>query len=49
MIPTLKASYPLIKGVIWFDVDKERDWRINSSATTLAAFKAMASDPYFNP
>jgi len=49
MIPTLKASYPLIKGVVWFDVDKERDWRINSSASTLAAFKAMAADPYFNP
>jgi len=49
MIPTLKTSYPLIKGVIWFDVDKERDWRINSSASTLAAFKAMAADPYFNP
>ena len=49
MIPTLKADYPLIKGVVWFDIDKEEDWRINSSANTLAAFKAMASDPYFNP
>ena len=49
MIPTLKSDYPLIKGVVWFDINKERDWRINSSTNTLAAFKTMASDPYFNP
>jgi hypothetical protein len=49
MIPTLKSSYPLFKAVVWFDVDKERDWRINSSAATLTAFSKLAQDPYFNP
>ncbi len=49
IIPTLKASYPLFKGLVWFDVNKETDWRIASSPATLAAFKAMANDPYFNP
>ena len=49
IVPTLKSSYPLIKGVVWFDVNKEEDWRIDSSADTLAAFKRMATDPYFNP
>ena len=49
MIPTLTASYPLFKGVVWFDINKEADWRIASSPATLAAFKAMANDPYFNP
>jgi len=49
MIPTLKTSFPLFKGIAWFDVNKETDWRIDSSPATLAAFKQMANDPYFNP
>jgi len=49
MIPTLEQDFPLIRAVIWFDVNKERDWRISSSSATEAAFKSMAADPYFNP
>jgi hypothetical protein len=49
IIPTLKTNYPLIKGLIWFDVDKETDWRISSSPASEAAFKTMVNDPYFNP
>ena len=48
MIPSLKSDFPLIKGVIWFDVNKERDWRISSSVATESAFRAMAADPYFS-
>ena len=48
MIPSLKSDFPLIKGLIWFDVNKERDWRISSSAATESAFRAMAADPYFS-
>ena len=49
MIPTLKAQYPLFKALVWFDINKETDWRINSSAGALTAFSRMATDPYFNP
>lgn len=49
MIPTLKQDFPLIRAVVWFDVKKERDWRISSSSATEAAFKALAADPFFNP
>ena len=49
IIPTLSATYPLFKAVVWFDVNKERDWRVNSSAATLTAFSKLAQDPYFNP
>ena len=49
MIPTLKAQYPLFKAVVWFDINKENDWRVNSSPAALAAFSKMAKDPYFNP
>lgn len=49
IIPTLKTDYPLIKAFVWFDIDKERHWLINSSPAALAAYKTMASDPFMNP
>ena len=45
----LKTKYTAIHAVVWFDINKETDWRIASSPATLAAYKAMALDPYFNP
>jgi beta-mannanase len=45
----LPRDFPAIKAVVWFDIDKETDWRIASSPATLAAYRAMALDPYFNP
>lgn len=47
IIPTLKNDYPMIKGLVWFDIDKETDWRISSSPSSESAFKAMANDPFF--
>jgi hypothetical protein len=47
IIPTLRTKYPMIKGLVWFDVNKERDWRINSSPPTLEAFARAAQDPYW--
>lgn len=49
IVPTLQQEFPLFRGLIWFDVDKETDWRISSSSESEAAFKAMSLDPYFNP
>jgi beta-mannanase len=47
IVPALKNQFPLIKGLVWFDINKETDWRISSSAASEAAFKAMANDPWF--
>jgi hypothetical protein len=47
IIPALKSNFPMIKGLVWFDVNKETDWRISSSTASEAAFKTMANDPYF--
>ena len=33
------SKFPNLKAVVWFDENKERDWRMSSSASTLAAFK----------
>ena len=49
IIPTLKTSFPLIKCVIWFDINKEADWRISSSRDSESAFFRMAKDPFFSP
>ena len=49
ILPTLRSRYPLIKAVVWFDINKEADWRISSSPASEAAFIRMANNPYFNP
>lgn len=49
IVPTLRDQFPMIKGLLWFDIDKETDWHISSSPASEAAFEAMANDPYFNP
>lgn len=37
---------PYIRAVHWFDIKKEADWRIETNAKTLAAFKKIINDPY---
>jgi hypothetical protein len=49
IIPAMKSQFPMLKALVWFDVNKEQDWRYDSSANSLAAFITMAKDPYFNP
>jgi len=49
IVPTLQTTFPMIRGFVWFDIAKERQWQINSSPAALAAYHAMASDPYLNP
>jgi len=34
-----------VRAVVWFQRNKETDWRVNSSATALAAFQALAQSP----
>ena len=36
---TIRTSYDNIFAAVWFHENKETDWRINSSAATLEAFK----------
>jgi beta-mannanase len=48
IIPVLRTKFPMIKALVWFDVKKERDWRINSSPASQESFSRMAKDAYFN-
>jgi beta-mannanase len=49
ILPSLKSQFPQIKAFVWFDMNKETDWRVNSSAGAQQAFTALANDPYMNP
>ncbi len=49
IVPTLRTRFPLIKGLVWFDINKEADWRISSSPASEASYVRMANNPYFNP
>ncbi len=49
IVATLANDYPLIKAFVWFDIEKERHWQIDSSPAAQAAYRQMANDPYMNP
>ncbi len=37
------ARTPRVQTVVWFDVNKETDWRVESSAQALNAYRAVAT------
>jgi hypothetical protein len=49
ILPALRGSFPAIKGLVWFHINKETVWTVDSTPTSAAAFLTMATDPYFNP
>jgi hypothetical protein len=49
IVPTLREKFPEVKALVRFDINKETDWRINSSPAAAEAFSRMAKNSYFNP
>jgi mannan endo-1,4-beta-mannosidase len=43
----LPYNYPNIKAFVWFNTDKERDWRIESSPAAQNAFAAAMQSPVY--
>ena len=43
----IKAMYPALAALVWFDQFKETDWHVDSSPGSLTAYQALAADPYF--
>lgn len=43
----IKEDYPRVKIFTWFNINKELDWRVNSSPEALAAFQTAMEDPYY--
>jgi uroporphyrinogen-III synthase len=49
----LRTEFPAIRAVVYFESDHENfdryfDWRVTTSQSSLAAFRAFARDPYFD-
>jgi hypothetical protein len=47
LLTDLPARFPRVRMVIWFDENKETDWRVDSSATSLASYRAIARAPLY--
>jgi endoglucanase len=43
----IRNKYPQIRAIIWFHIDKETDWRINSSKASLKAYREAVADDYW--
>jgi Glycosyl hydrolase family 26 len=46
---TLPRYMPAVRAVIWFDRIKETDWRVNSSAAALRAYRQVVALPRYRP
>jgi beta-mannanase len=44
----IKSDFPLLRAIVYFDANKDYDWRLTTSDSALEAFKQMANDPWFN-
>ena len=43
----IKTEYPRLRIFTWFNINKELDWRVNSSPEALDAFQEAMEDPYY--
>lgn len=44
----IPSQYPQIHAVIWFDRNKETDWRVDSSTASLQAWRQVVSSPQYD-
>jgi len=45
---TISVTMPRVRALIWFDRDKETDWRANSSPSALTAFRGVVKSGFFS-
>lgn len=48
LLKALPTRMPRVQAVIWFDRNKETDWRVNSSPSALAAFREVVAAPLYD-
>ena len=44
----IKNDFPLMRAVVYFNSNKDYDWRLSTSDSAVDAFRQMANDPWFN-
>ena len=47
LLEDVPSRLPRVEVVIWFNSDKEADWRVDSSARTLEAYRDVATSPLY--
>jgi mannan endo-1,4-beta-mannosidase len=49
LLQEIPQSFPRVRAVIWFDSNQgaDRNWTVDSSPASLAAFKQVVADPYY--
>jgi beta-mannanase len=47
LLTDVPMLFPRVRAVLWFDENKETDWRVNSSAQALRAFQQVATSPVY--
>lgn len=45
---SLRRDFPKVESVTWFEAEKEADWRLISSPSTLAAARSILRQPYYS-
>jgi endoglucanase len=48
MFKRIPSAYPQIRMVFWFNLNKETDWRMNSSEASLQAVQQGFTNPIWN-
>jgi len=43
LLDDLPSKFPRVRAVIWFNENKETDWRVNSSTQSLAAYREVVT------
>jgi len=46
-LPALKTSFPNVRALVWFNINKETDWRFDDTDADLGAFRLGVSDAYY--
>jgi beta-mannanase len=47
MLEDIPLLFPRVRAVIWFNENKESDWRVDTSPTTLAAYKQVVTSAQY--
>jgi hypothetical protein len=46
MFSSIKNKYTRIQGVVWFEANKECDWRVTATSASAAAYKTAITAGY---
>lgn len=48
MLDAIPLAFPQVRAMVWFNEDKECDWRVNSSPSSLDAFSSALVNRYWH-